>query len=105
MLHDNNANVKHFPSNEVVCKKLLLLFHAWTDFSNMTLILTATMKVYQDFFLYRGGVYHHSDYGAEASSGYHSVRIVGWGEDVTRGEPIKYWVRVNCYYASFAQSA
>jgi hypothetical protein len=62
----------------------------------MIYIVTATMKVYQDFFLYRGGVYHRSDYGPQTPSGYHSVRIIGWGEDVTQREPIKYWVSVSC---------
>ncbi|XP_023712916.1 uncharacterized peptidase C1-like protein F26E4.3 isoform X2 [Cryptotermes secundus] len=65
----------------------------------------ATMKVYQDFFLYRGGVYHRSDYGPQSVSGYHSVRIIGWGEDVTQREPIKYWVSVSCCYEFLAWSA
>lgn len=57
----------------------------------------ATMKVYPDFFLYRGGVYHRSDYGPQTPGGYHSVRIVGWGEDVTQREPIKYWLVANSW--------
>jgi hypothetical protein len=57
-------------------------------------IVTATMKVHQDFFLYLSGVYHRSGNGP---SGYHSVRIVGWGEDVTQREPIKFWVSIRSY--------
>jgi hypothetical protein len=56
--------------------------------------VTATMKVYHDFFLYRSGVYHHSGNGL---SGYHSVRIIGWGEEVTQREPIKFWVSINYF--------
>lgn len=57
-------------------------------------IVTATMKVHQDFFLYRSGVYHHVGNGP---SGYHSVRIIGWGEDVTQREPVKFWVSIWSY--------
>jgi hypothetical protein len=62
---------------------------------HMTLNVAATMKVYPDFFLYRSGVYHHSGNGP---SGYHSVRIIGWGEEVTQREPIKFWVSIH-YFA------
>lgn len=61
---------------------------------HMIQIVTATMKVYQDFFLYRSGVYHHSGNGP---SGYHSVRIIGWGEDDTQRESVKYWVSIRSY--------
>lgn len=47
------------------------------------------MTVYQDFFHYNGGIYRHSNFGDQQMKGYHSVRIVGWGEQ--NGE--KYWVR------------
>lgn len=32
-------------------------------------------------------------------SGYHSVRIIGWGEDISTdsGLPIKYWVNIEIY--------
>ena len=48
----------------------------------------ATMHVYRDFFSYSGGVYHHSAASRGAPKGFHSVKLVGWGEE--HGE--KYWV-------------
>lgn len=50
------------------------------------------MKVYQDFFSYRNGVYRHSMLSTLHRTAYHSVRIVGWGEDRTTFPPKKYWV-------------
>lgn len=54
------------------------------------------MKVYQDFFSYESGVYRHSDIAEHYDSGYHSVRIIGWGEEPSshRAPPLKYWVIV-----------
>lgn len=59
--------------------------------------ISATMKVYQDFFSYESGIYKHAPTAELYESGYHSVRIIGWGEDVSteRGLPIKYWVNVG----------
>lgn len=55
------------------------------------------MKVYQDFFSYESGIYKHAPTAELYESGYHSVRIIGWGEGVStdRGLPIKYWVSVG----------
>lgn len=51
------------------------------------------MKVYHDFFTYQGGIYKHSDISAVDRTGYHSVRIVGWGEEQDYyGRVRKYWV-------------
>lgn len=54
------------------------------------------MRVYQDFFVYKSGVYRHSRSAELHDSGYHSVRILGWGEErpSLRGPPLKYWVSV-----------
>lgn len=48
------------------------------------------MKVYKDFFSYESGVYKKSRYIPLEPSGYHSVKIVGWGQE----NGIKYWVRI-----------
>lgn len=55
------------------------------------------MKVYQDFFSYESGIYKHTPIAELYESGYHSVRIIGWGEDVSmdNGLPIKYWVNIG----------
>ena len=54
------------------------------------------MKVHQDFFSYESGIYEHIPSTESYQFGYHSVRIIGWGEDTSiyrqRGSPIKYWV-------------
>lgn len=62
----------------------------------------ATFVVHEDFFMYAGGVYQHSDLAAQkgASSvaeGYHSVRVLGWGVDHSTGKPIKYWLCANSW--------
>ncbi|CAH2057384.1 unnamed protein product, partial [Iphiclides podalirius] len=53
----------------------------------------AVMTVYQDFFHYRDGVYRRSYQGNNDLKGYHSVRIIGWGED--RGD--RYWLVANSW--------
>lgn len=54
------------------------------------------MRVYQDFFAYKSGVYRHSQNAELYDSGYHSVRIIGWGEEPSyRGPPLKYWVSLR----------
>lgn len=51
------------------------------------------MRVYRDFFTYQGGVYRHSAASRNSErSGFHSVRLIGWGEERVGYEVIKYWV-------------
>ncbi|CAH1163468.1 unnamed protein product [Phaedon cochleariae] len=57
----------------------------------------ATMKVYQDFFTYNGGIYKHSDLTLSRRQGYHSVRIVGWGEEISYNGEQKYWKVANSW--------
>lgn len=57
---------------------------------------TATMWVYPDFFTYRGGIYRRSDFGS-AAKGFHSVRLIGWGEETFNGRTQKYWVSRNTF--------
>ncbi|XP_076175124.1 putative peptidase C1-like protein F26E4.3 [Ptiloglossa arizonensis] len=58
----------------------------------------ATMRVYQDFFSYESGVYRHSEIVERYDSGYHSVRIIGWGEEYPRsGQSLKYWLVANSW--------
>ena len=47
------------------------------------------MAVYKDFFVYESGVYSRSQFSSGITPlGYHSVKIIGWGEET--GTP--YWV-------------
>lgn len=65
-------------------------------FKKVTFIFSATMRVYQDFFIYQSGIYRHSRSAELHDSGYHSVRIIGWGEEPSyRGPPLKYWVSLQ----------
>jgi len=57
----------------------------------------ATMKVHHDFFMYRNGIYRYSGLGETKQAGYHSVRIVGWGEEDYRHINSKYWVVANSW--------
>lgn len=51
------------------------------------------MRVYRDFFVYRGGIYRHSAASRNSEpSGFHSVRLIGWGEERNGYEISKYWV-------------
>uniref|UniRef100_F1L5C3 Peptidase C1-like protein n=1 Tax=Ascaris suum TaxID=6253 RepID=F1L5C3_ASCSU len=73
----------------------------------MTEIITngpvqATFLVYEDFFMYSGGVYQHLDLHEHKEEerkvqGYHSVRIIGWGEDYSTGPQVKYWLAANSW--------
>ena len=49
------------------------------------------MRVYRDFYSYSSGVYQRaSNYATKTEEyGYHSVRLVGWGEE---RDGTKYWV-------------
>ena len=48
------------------------------------------MEVYKDFFLYSEGVYSKSDFAGSKPLGFHSVKIVGWGEENKN----PYWVKL-----------
>ncbi|KAK5647252.1 hypothetical protein RI129_002144 [Pyrocoelia pectoralis] len=58
----------------------------------------ATMRVYHDFFTYRSGIYRHTNLATDDRTGYHSVRIVGWGEESDyHGRIQKYWRVANSW--------
>ncbi len=52
------------------------------------IFLVALMEVHSDFFLYESGIYHKTNLADPQESGFHSVKIIGWGEE----EGIPYWV-------------
>jgi len=54
----------------------------------------ATMRIYRDFFAYSGGVYRHTAANRGAPTGFHSVKLVGWGEE---HGGVKYWIAANSW--------
>ncbi|ALC42487.1 Swim [Drosophila busckii] len=54
----------------------------------------ATMRIYRDFFSYSGGIYKETAVNRGAPTGFHSVKLVGWGEE-HGGE--KYWIAANSW--------
>ena len=50
----------------------------------------ANFMVYEDFYTYRSGIYHHV---TGSYRGWHSVKVIGWG--VQNG--VKYWLCVNSW--------
>ncbi|KAK4885881.1 hypothetical protein RN001_002152 [Aquatica leii] len=64
----------------------------------------ATIKVYHDFFSYRRGIYKHTNFSPEDRTGYHSVRIVGWGEETDYyGQVQKYWKVANSWGSKWGE--
>ncbi|XP_055687453.1 tubulointerstitial nephritis antigen-like [Lutzomyia longipalpis] len=57
----------------------------------------ATMRVYRDFFSYSGGIYRHTQTDNSDKGGFHSVRIVGWGEEQEGYSVTKYWIAANSW--------
>ncbi|CAG9764409.1 unnamed protein product [Ceutorhynchus assimilis] len=64
----------------------------------------ATLKVYHDFFSYKGGIYKHTDLSLRHKQGYHSVRIVGWGEEFTTNGLQKYWKVANSWGTAWGEN-
>jgi len=63
----------------------------------------ATFRVHPDFFLYKSGVYHH-DPALTAylphpfrQQDWHSIRILGWGEEIINGKTIRFWTCANSW--------
>lgn len=54
----------------------------------------AIMKVHRDFFTYSRGVYRHIASSRNSPSGFHSVKLIGWGEN---NDGVKYWVKMLLY--------
>ncbi|CAO1329683.1 unnamed protein product [Diamesa hyperborea] len=57
----------------------------------------ATMRVYHDFFTYQTGVYSHTRFGTDQRSGFHSVRLIGWGQEDNGYKNVKYWIAANSW--------
>lgn len=57
-----------------------------------SIFFSATLHVYRDLFSYRSGIYKHSGANRGEASGFHSVRLIGWGEERSGYTTTKYWV-------------
>lgn len=57
----------------------------------------ATMRVYRDFFTYSSGIYKHSSASRSDPAGFHSVKLIGWGEE----HGTKYWVSCTVFFLNY----
>ena len=56
--------------------------------------VTSMMNLYQDYYMYKSGIYSHSE--GENYIGFHSIAIVGWGIE----NNVKYWIIQDSYGTS-----
>ena len=59
--------------------------------------ITAAFYVYDDFFNYKSGVYHHVSGGY---AGGHAIKIIGWGVE----NKIPFWLCVNSWGTGWGMS-
>lgn len=59
--------------------------------------VTTTFEVYEDFVMYKGGVYR---YAFGKTLGYQSVKLLGWGEE----NGLKYWLAANSWGRSWGDN-
>lgn len=64
----------------------------------------ATMKVYHDFYGYKGGIYKQTGLAESDRTGYLSVRIIGWGTELTHYGHQKYWKIANSWGADWGEN-
>ncbi|XP_077343940.1 tubulointerstitial nephritis antigen [Lithobates pipiens] len=67
----------------------------------------AVMTVYEDFFLYKSGIYRYSGLDKETSDrhlkGTHAVKIIGWGAQ-GNSEKDKFWIIANSWGNSWGEN-
>lgn len=72
--------------------------------------LQAIFTVKEDFFAYRSGIYRHTGVSQSyphiyQQTGYHSVRILGWGVDFgVNGQRTKYWLCANSWGSNWGEN-
>ncbi|XP_021362216.1 uncharacterized peptidase C1-like protein F26E4.3 isoform X2 [Mizuhopecten yessoensis] len=71
----------------------------------------AIMKVKEDFFIYKSGVYQYSNTVPDLlpdddDRGYHSVRIIGWGVETNNSSntTTKYWLCANSWGTDWGET-
>ncbi|CAB1350720.1 unnamed protein product [Coregonus sp. 'balchen'] len=70
----------------------------------------AILEVHEDFFVYKSGIYKHTDVSFTKPPHYrkhntHSVRITGWGEERNYdGTTKKYWIAANSWGKNWGEN-
>ncbi|KAK6105219.1 Papain cysteine protease family protein [Brugia pahangi] len=97
--HANSRVYRTTPSYRVSSKEKDIMSEILTNGP-----VQATFLVHGDFFMYSGGVYKHLPAVEEKVEGYHSVRLLGWGEDHSTGIPVKYWIAANSWGLNWGEN-
>jgi cathepsin B len=60
--------------------------------------IAGALNMFEDFLEYDGKtIYTHPKQAGATPIGGHSVRIIGWGEEMQGGRLVKYWQLANCW--------
>ncbi|XP_070557093.1 uncharacterized peptidase C1-like protein F26E4.3 [Ptychodera flava] len=102
--HENNGMYHSSPPYRISAKE--------KDIQHELMIngpLQASFEVKEDFFMYNKGVYRHTREAAADGpqyhqSGWHSVKIIGWGTEYSpNGRPLKYWLCANSWGSKWGE--
>ncbi|XP_060840607.1 uncharacterized peptidase C1-like protein F26E4.3 isoform X2 [Rhopalosiphum padi] len=100
----NNELIVPCPSSTKTAqlRRVGLMYRVTTEEGIMNEIMNwgsvqAMMKVSKEFFMYESGVYKCSNVTKGSKTRYHTVRIVGWGEEQQNGKTVKYWIVSNSW--------
>lgn len=97
--HPNSQVYRMTPSYRVSSKEQDIMSEIMTNGP-----VQATFLVHEDFFMYSSGVYKHLPKSRNTTQGYHSVRLIGWGEDYTTGRLIKFWIAANSWGSDWGEN-
>jgi len=71
------------------------------DKGTLVAMMQIPTEVGIDFHNYKTGIYGSKSERAQLNDEYHAINITGYGVDIVRGEPIKYWLVKNSWSKSW----